>query len=531
MLLTGCEQSDMLSESEKTDTKGLMLSVTIPESLTIELMDNMKLLYYGVSTVNNITSYSYEGYYDLSDALYDSQRDSWIKKIPLEFSRTMGFMVVAQEDITSNSSYLLPAIGKGKEAILVNQTAESSSVITGTAYGDAPVVFVSAMTVVEWPLSDVGKNLNFNITRVVGKVVIKIKDHDNSMTKDMYFKISNTSIACTYGVQYSGSTTSTTPHIVKVDKTSKQGVVYLLPTWNATSFVIEPVDATLKLTATTPLIVQRNKITEVTIDYHGTLSMTAGGTVKEWTDILAGETECFDAADSENIGYQVINVNGILWLDRDLGARYAIPRKSTSVLPADLQSDDDWGYLFQFGRLRDLHQKRSVMALAGILTSVSDNTKPWFVYGFASWVEIPIPASKMAPLWVNPTQLNNQCPAGFRVPTIDELKTLYSQLSYDAILQGYYVNGTRRGKVVKMYLFGTTSRDSKNGTILPPSANRTLYYWTSTQRCDIGKLFYGTIPAIQVQNNVIVRGNDIEYPSTMGFNVRCIYNNSSEISH
>ncbi|MEG1635867.1 MAG: hypothetical protein RR388_09580, partial [Rikenellaceae bacterium] len=324
------------------------------------------------------------------------------------------------------------------------------------------------------------KRLNFDLKRVVGKLIIKIADPNNLITKDLLFKINNTYTICNYDKTYSGSTTTAAPNLIKVDKTTKQGVAYLLPSISGGNINITPVDAALTLQITDNIPISANKITELTITYNGDKTMTISVVLKDWINVTIPPPDCFDVTDSEDIGYYVVNVDGIMWMDRDLGAKYNMPRYPKLTTPENLTSNDDWGYLFQFGRKSDGYQKRTSALSSAILTSPYDTNNKCFIFKASaplSWLSYSV-ANAAIPLWRAPLHNNNPCPKGFRLPTYVELRTLYSKLSYDSENQIYYVDGKHRGATKRMYMYAKTYRDNCNGNIVLAS-NDQLNYWAA----------------------------------------------------
>jgi uncharacterized protein (TIGR02145 family) len=102
---------------------------------------------------------------------------------------------------------------------------------------------------------------------------------------------------------------------------------------------------------------------------------------------------------------------GQIWMDRNLGAIQVANR---------YDDPHSFGYLYQWGRGSDGHQKRS----SGTTTKTSESDSP----GHGNFI-IPAYATRSdwraTPnnnLWEGMDGVNNPCPAGFRLPTKQELE-------------------------------------------------------------------------------------------------------------
>ncbi|MCI5125084.1 MAG: DUF1566 domain-containing protein [Candidatus Electrothrix sp. AR5] len=107
----------------------------------------------------------------------------------------------------------------------------------------------------------------------------------------------------------------------------------------------------------------------------------------------------------------VTSAGGQVWMDRNLGAT----RVATS------RTDEEaYGDLYQWGRLADGHEKRT----SGTTTETSSSDVPGhgkFIISDNSNVNWRIPENYN--LWQGVNGVNNPCPAGFRLPTYDELES------------------------------------------------------------------------------------------------------------
>lgn len=122
-----------------------------------------------------------------------------------------------------------------------------------------------------------------------------------------------------------------------------------------------------------------------------------------------------------SVTYGTVESNTIpkrCWLDRNLGALQA-PTSSTDYLA--------YGDHFQWGRLDDGHQAVTYSnattgaPVYGTTTALSPTDVP----GHNLWIKmatIPVDwrASKNDNLWQGVNGINNPCPSGFRLPTLDE---------------------------------------------------------------------------------------------------------------
>ena len=100
---------------------------------------------------------------------------------------------------------------------------------------------------------------------------------------------------------------------------------------------------------------------------------------------------------------------GQVWMDRNLGAS----RVATSATDSA-----SYGDLYQWGRLPDGHEKRYSITTPSISTSDIPGHN-WFIIGDSSLRDWRTPQNDN--LWQGTSDINNPCPAGFRLPTDTEL--------------------------------------------------------------------------------------------------------------
>jgi uncharacterized protein (TIGR02145 family) len=104
----------------------------------------------------------------------------------------------------------------------------------------------------------------------------------------------------------------------------------------------------------------------------------------------------------------VVSATGRIWMDRNLGAS----RVATSMTDTEA-----YGYLYQWGRGKDGHEKRT----SGTTTTLSSTDVP----GHDKFILAPSAPNDWRStqdnnLWQGIDGINNPCPSDFRVPTADE---------------------------------------------------------------------------------------------------------------
>ncbi|NGX84604.1 FISUMP domain-containing protein [Aequorivita sp. KMM 9714] len=138
----------------------------------------------------------------------------------------------------------------------------------------------------------------------------------------------------------------------------------------------------------------------------------------EWISLCGDSATTFQCGDPVTFTYKGTSVtygtvegaNGRCWLDRNLGASRVANSKTDS---------NSYGDLFQWGRLDDGHQTRT-----SSVTSVrSNNDIPGHNKFIASQSFNDWRNPQNDALWQGLNGINNPCPNGFRLPTVDEWQT------------------------------------------------------------------------------------------------------------
>lgn len=199
----------------------------------------------------------------------------------------------------------------------------------------------------------------------------------------------------------------------------------------------------------------------------------------------------------------VINpMTGKKWMDRNLGA---------SQLPTTMNTNQGWGYLWQWGRASDGHQCINRFGGAGEYTSsvlnngFSGTATPghgqFIQHNSGYWTFSNIQES----LWQAGSQTNNPCPQGYRVPKLVEWNEEIATWS----------SSTNAGAFASPLKLTPAGVRQATGSISP--SNGTGYYWSST--IGDGSPFNASAP------QAVTFGSGVAINSTTsgnGLSVRCI---------
>jgi uncharacterized protein (TIGR02145 family) len=153
-----------------------------------------------------------------------------------------------------------------------------------------------------------------------------------------------------------------------------------------------------------------------------TTNSSGGTAIFQVRNIAAIPDRNYADAAHRMLYYPVLGLDGKTWLNNNLGADYA-NTTNASFNPAEqaISSSDTkaYGSYFQWGRNADGHELRS----SARTTTLSSSDQPGngsFIYNtntttFRDWRSPQNPN-----LWQGVAGVNNPCPSGYRLPTIEE---------------------------------------------------------------------------------------------------------------
>lgn len=167
-------------------------------------------------------------------------------------------------------------------------------------------------------------------------------------------------------------------------------------------------------------------------------------------------------------GYGLIWAGGNVWLDRDIGASQA----ATS-----LTDSNAYGSLFQWGRRADGHELGGASTTDQCLTFLEEDNGGLFVtqddregywYGTDTLCSDNTDTAGMAvnPAWTGPAGINQVCPAGWQVPSLEDFRALDLISADDAYNKLKLVRGGYK--------------DALNGVIPSGAAGYIGIYWTTS---------------------------------------------------
>jgi uncharacterized protein (TIGR02145 family) len=209
-----------------------------------------------------------------------------------------------------------------------------------------------------------------------------------------------------------------------------------------------------------------------------------------WSD-----NTCLGVPESETV-----TSAGRVWMDRNLGAT------QVATSPADAAA---YGDLYQWGRMADGHQLRT-SATTSTTSSTDVPGHGDFICDGVDWRGPP-----NNNLWQGVSGINNPCPAGFRLPTAEELDTeMASWSSQDAV-------GAFNTKL-KFTLSGWRKGDT--GAVMGEGSMAN--YWSSSAT-DTGIFLVAVVLQFDASSSVVTYFGDLfdytnNFWNSAGASVRCI---------
>jgi uncharacterized protein (TIGR02145 family) len=173
----------------------------------------------------------------------------------------------------------------------------------------------------------------------------------------------------------------------------------------------------------------------------------------------------------------VISSTGRVWLNKNLGA---------SRVAENISDANSFGYLYQWGRKSDGHQLRDSQLSVNLSASKTSAGNAFILSENSNRDWLITPDDN---LWQGTNGgINNVCPTGFRIPTIEEWK---------AEIEGWKSTGAYNSPL-KLPLAG--SRGSIKGEVGP--GGNSAFYWSSTPS-PYGNTAYGLGFSINDPNGAI----------------------------
>ena len=147
---------------------------------------------------------------------------------------------------------------------------------------------------------------------------------------------------------------------------------------------------------------------------NAVFALSLGGSSCELVLEVEANTICPDEVTftykGETVTYGVVvGANCTCWLDRNLGA---------SQVATAINDSESFGDLFQWGRGDDGHQNRDSDTTSTLSSLDQPETSSFILAASLSAIDWRSPQNDN--LWQGVNGINNPCPSGFRLPTMDE---------------------------------------------------------------------------------------------------------------
>ena len=232
-------------------------------------------------------------------------------------------------------------------------------------------------------------------------------------------------------------------------------------------------------------------------------------------NIIAGIPDRNFADNSHKFIYiPIIAADGNTWLNNNLGANYSNmnhPQFNPNKQATALNDYNAYGSLFQWGRYSDGHElinwtdstTGTPVNGSTSVNAVSDTPiNNLFIIETGPQADWRIP--KNDNLWKGSSGINNPCPQGFRLPTWDEINTLYTSEN---------ITNNTSGFNSSLAFSASGTRRSSNGLLVGDSGSG-ITNWTGS--IDKGNNFARAYSMLSVHVGIsnIGRAN--------GYGVRCI---------
>jgi len=175
--------------------------------------------------------------------------------------------------------------------------------------------------------------------------------------------------------------------------------------------------------------------------------------------IMSTNTSITFIYNGSEVTYGTVESNGKCWLDRNLGASQ-VATSSTDNLA--------YGDLFQWGRAADGHQIRNSTVTSGTCDAVNTDSPTHSNFIKCTTGDLDWRNPQKDELWQGVDGINNPCPEGWRLPTIED---------WDHELTGWTTNNAAGAFASPLKLTTGGMRSSANGTL--PDVGTYGYYWSS----------------------------------------------------